>query len=139
MSQPKFTPAPRLPQNPVDRYVLEYWTVLSHSTIKSVMTYYSNATAAEVWPDDDFYKNAPPFIDSWLVIGWGSGRVLGWGNAIPDAGQEQVYWTEADALRRLILNLERRSARARQEAEQTERLIADAVAALVLAEGEGAC
>lgn len=124
--------APRLPQNPVDRYVFEYWSVLSSSVAKSVATYYANATTAEVWPDDDFYKNAPPFVDSWLVTGWGRGRILGWGNAIPDDGQEQVYWTEADALRRLILNLERRSSQARQEVKQTERLIADAVAALKL-------
>lgn len=128
-----FTPAPQLPARPKDRYVLEYWTVLSTSIAKSVATYYENATAAEVWPGDEFNKRAPPFIDQWLVEGWEHGRVTGWLNIIPAHRESCVYWTEADALNKLIFELERRARHAREEVKEVEACIADARAALALA------
>ncbi len=132
----EFSPAPQLPQHPVDRYVLEYWSVLSNSIARSVATYYANATAAEVWPDDEFYKNAPPFVDSWLVEGWERGRVLGWANVMPDPGTNRVYWSETGALKRLILDLEKEAKRYRERAEQTEGIIVTSRATLALAESQ---
>ncbi len=57
----------QLPQEPVDRFKLQWWVIGREGVYPCEAIYYVNASWAEVCPDDVDRRGAP-FVNQWQVI-----------------------------------------------------------------------
>ena len=84
----------KLPEKPVDRYEIRWWTVESYdvpTVVSHRAVYYINATWKEVVGDDDHRRPGVAFVNNWQIFRGDhfTGRNVGWST-------DDWHWHEDD-------------------------------------------
>lgn len=111
-----------LPTEPVDGYVLVFWTVICESVVEQCWTYYVNTpwkTYRSNWGD------GAALIDCWMIAqdGYVTGRAIGWAAGRRGVSDVDRFATREQAVRYLKGKLALNVLSARRELKRAERML----------------
>jgi hypothetical protein len=102
-----------IPDEPVDRFTVVYYSLGYEDIFMHTATYYANETWAKLFPPDGRPAGAP-FVDQWYITSvLGRGRIDGWANLrnLNDKDQDRYFTSRDDAVAALTARLTQQIAR----------------------------